>query len=540
MKFNVNSLKGRVLFLALFFILLFTTYSIYILYQTYTIKKTFYILSKNAEPSITLTFVALFNFGASLSTINEYASKNDTTGYYEGISKNITSSKGLVEQIEKYCDTLGISNNKNIYDSVMVNIDSFYKSMYKQVCLIQNKKMSIEARAKLDSTIKANYVNDVHPKYWKLNNSMFEYLHSFREIKENINAELSNRIANILITITILVLSAIAISILLLLNTNKFINNSINKIISHIKKVSVGQLIILQDNSKNEAAEVISATNILAHNLQNASEFASHIGKGDFNFDFKPSSEHDVLGKSLVTMRNELQSFKIEDDQRFWVNQGFAKFGEVLRTYNNDLSLLSEKFVSELVKYLDANQGTLFVLNNETENEYLELTACYAYSKKKFLDEKVEIGDGLVGQVYLEGEYVYLTDIPEDYIKITSGLGEALPTSVLIMPAKIEDVVLGVIEIASFDELPQYKIDFINKLGEDLASVLQNVRNNEKTKMLVSQLQERSEQMNSQEEELRQNMEELIATQEEMIRKEKEYIDEIESLKIEVKKLKSS
>lgn len=540
MKFNINSLKGRVLFLALFFILLFASYSIYILYQTYTIKKTFYTLSKNAEPSITLTFVTLFNFGASLSTINEYASKNDTTGYYVGISKNIISSKVLVEQIGKYCDTLGITNNKNFYDSVMVNINSFYSALNKHISLVQNKKMSIEARAKLDSTIKANYVNDVHPKFWKLNGSMFDYLNSFRDMKENINTELSNRIANILITITILVLSAIAISILLLLNTNKFINNSINKIISHIRKVSVGQLIILHDNSKNEAAEVISATNVLAQNLQNASEFASHIGKGDFNFDFKPSSEHDVLGKSLVTMRNELQSFKIEDEQRFWVNQGFAKFGEILRTYNNDLSLLSEKFVSELVKYLGANQGTLFVLNNETVNEYLELTACYAYNKKKFLESKVEIGDGLVGQVYLEGEYVYLTDIPQDYIKITSGLGEALPTCVLIMPAKIEENVLGVIEIASFEELPQYRIDFIKKLGEDLASVLQNVRNNEKTKMLVGQLQERSEQMHSQEEELRQNMEELIATQEEMIRKEKEYIDEIESLKIEVKKLKSS
>ena len=193
--------------------------------------------------------------------------------------------------------------------------------------------------------------------------------------------------------------------------------------------------------------------------------------------------------------------------------------------------------IKHLVGYLKANQGGLFILNeNDATNPYLELISCYAYDRKKHLNKIIEIGEGLVGQAYLEKETIYITEIPKEYIHITSGLGGAAPTCILIVPIKNNNSVEGVIEIASFNLLEEHEISFIEKLAENIASALSNLKTNEKTKKLLQESQSQEEQLRSQEEEMRQNMEELSATQEQMVNKEREYLNVIEKLKISLAK----
>jgi GAF domain-containing protein len=200
-------------------------------------------------------------------------------------------------------------------------------------------------------------------------------------------------------------------------------------------------------------------------------------------------------------MKADLKNTAEEDKKRNWTTEGLAKFGDILRNNTDDLAALANNIISNLVKYIGANQGGLFVINDHNTNEvFLELIACYAWEKKKFIEKKVQKSEGLVGQVWQEGELIYITDIPQDFIKITSGLGGANPNSILVVPLKVNEETYGVIELASFQKFEQYQIDFMTKLAESIASTLAAAKTNERTKFLLEQSQQQTEEMRAQEE----------------------------------------
>lgn len=271
-----------------------------------------------------------------------------------------------------------------------------------------------------------------------------------------------------------------------------------------------------------------------------ATEFVKAIEQGNLDIRYNGDDQVDegnTLAISLISMRDQMKKFSQEERQRTWVSEGLAKFADILRDKSEEIQELSNDIISNLVKYMDANQGALYIINDDdTSDVFLEMKACYAYERKKHIDKRIPIGEGIVGQVVLEKSSNYMKAIPADFIKITSGLGASLPRYLLIVPLKLEEQVLGVVEIASFVEIKQYQIDFVEKLGESIASTVSSVKVNDRTRKLLNETQAQAEQMRSQEEEMRQNMEELSATQEEMHRvltevqgKERYMIDLIDS-----------
>ncbi len=275
----------------------------------------------------------------------------------------------------------------------------------------------------------------------------------------------------------------------------------------------------------------------LTDNLKNIRKIALEVGRGAFDHEIKVFDDKGELGSALAQMRESLKKVAREDQQRNKVNEGLAKFSEILGNYTNDLSRFGDEVIFNLVKFLDANQGGVFTVTEDEEQvEYLELIACYAYDKKKYINKKIRKGQGLVGQVWQEGKKVYLTEVPDNYVNITSGLGYSNPRCILIVPLNFNDSTHGVIELASFRELETFELEFIDKAAESIASALASVKVNDRTQKLLAESKELTEQMRAQEEEMRQNMEELQATQEEMQRREEERIKEIEELK---KKLKN-
>ncbi len=341
--------------------------------------------------------------------------------------------------------------------------------------------------------------------------------------------ENSLRIFGKIINYSLILLTIFAISIGYV--TSRSLRRPIDKIKNVLLQMAKG---ILPDEKieegKDEIGQMSYALNQLVGSLKDVSNFANQIGRGNFDTGFKPLSEEDKLGNSLIQMRDELKSAsdeekkrKEEDDQRNWATQGQAKFAEILRENNDNMDELSYNVISNLVKYLGANQGGLFLINNNDPSHiFIEMASCYAYDRRKYSQKKLELGEGLIGRCIQEMESIYMTDIPNDYIQITSGLGGENPRSLLLVPLILNDEIFGVLEIASFNEIYPYQVEFVEKIAESIASTIATVRTNIKTAILLEQSQQQAEEMSAQEEEMRQNMEELRATQEQSARKEQE------------------
>jgi methyl-accepting chemotaxis protein len=270
-----------------------------------------------------------------------------------------------------------------------------------------------------------------------------------------------------------------------------------------------------------------NSVNTLINGLNKTAEFANEIGKGNLNAEFDLLSDKDILGKSLLEMRESLRNAKTqeenrksEDEKQNWATQGIAKFGDILRQNNDDMNEFSYNIISNLVKYINANQGGIFIINDDDKKDrFIELIASYAYEKRKYIEKRIELGVGLIGRCIQEQKAIYMTSLPEDYISITSGLGKAVPSSLLIIPLKVNEEIFGVIELAGFNEFEPHVIKFVEDIGESIASTISSTKINIRTNQLLEQSQQQSEEMSAQEEEMRQNMEELQATQEEADRK---------------------
>lgn len=226
----------------------------------------------------------------------------------------------------------------------------------------------------------------------------------------------------------------------------------------------------------------------------------------------------DASEKKLSDYVTDAEKTQEEERKRRWISEGIASIGEILRSDEGDRTY--DKLVSYIVKHLNANQAALFLTEEQNGDAIMKLRACYAYDRKKFIEKTIAPGEGLAGQCYLEKESIYITQVCEDFVNITSGLGSGRPRALLITPLKVNDTVEGVIEMASFTTFEKHQIQFVEQAASVIGSAVGNSRINTHTKELLKQAQMQAEQIRSQEEEMRQNLEELTATQEEMRRKE--------------------
>ena len=270
--------------------------------------------------------------------------------------------------------------------------------------------------------------------------------------------------------------------------------------------------------------------------IERNASFAKKIGEGSFDVDFKPDAS-DPLGHSLVIMRDNLLANNEKESEQNYIAEGKEIVSDILRIHNK-IDELSYQVIVNLIHYVKAIQGALYLYDEEGNS--LINVATYAYNRKKFVNQEFKVGQGLVGQCAFEMDVIYLTEIPSDYVSITSGiLGDAKPQSILIVPLITDEKLQGVIEIASLEpEIPELTIKFMRELGEIIARTIFNLRINQKTETLLLEAQKMTTELQENEEQLRQNAEEMRVTQEELQRSNEQLESKISEVENAQKTLK--
>ncbi len=225
------------------------------------------------------------------------------------------------------------------------------------------------------------------------------------------------------------------------------------------------------------------------------------------------------LAKSLQALYEQDVSFAAKEAEHSWTTQGIAKFVEILRSSNQTIEELSQSIISNLVKYIGAHQGGIYVVEtDEAGMDLLRLTGAYAHDHE-LLGTTYNIGEGLVGQAFEDKSTILINELSEGHFIIRSGAGEAPPKALLIVPAIVNDNAFAVIEIASFSAFQPYQVAFVERLGESIAAAISGSIAALRNRRLLEELSMQTEQMRAQEDLMRQNVEQAFQMQAELEKK---------------------
>jgi len=213
----------------------------------------------------------------------------------------------------------------------------------------------------------------------------------------------------------------------------------------------------------------------------------------------------DTINQMIANLRETTQKNAEQD----WLNMNLARISGLMQG-QRDLATVSRLIMSEISPLVSAQHGAFFLTHADNGGEpELRLIASYGYQKRKSVSNRFKIGEALVGQAALEGKSILVSDAPPDYVKVTSGLGEATPVNIVVMPILFEDRVLAVVELASLRAFSDVNQAFLEQLGETLGVVLNAIIANRRTEELLEQSQSLAEELQSQSEELQSQQEEL-------------------------------
>lgn len=273
----------------------------------------------------------------------------------------------------------------------------------------------------------------------------------------------------------------------------------------------------------------------LSDTLSDYADLVENIGNKKFNNSFKPLDEQDILGTALYRMQKKIIKADEQERERKWIIEGVAEIGAILRS-SNELNVLGLEVIKYMVSKIAGVQGAIYVLNEKESNgtDRFDLISCYAYDRKKHINNGFVTGEGLAGQAAFEKDTIFRTEVPDEYFHITSGLiTDKKPSSLLILPLITNEKVYGVIEFGAVHVFNSKQVKFAEEVAPIIARTLFNILVNEKTSRLLKQSQQMSSELQSQQEVLQKNAEDMEVAQEELQKAN-------ESLQVQMTEVKNS
>nr|MDQ3046927.1 HAMP domain-containing protein [Bacteroidota bacterium] len=261
---------------------------------------------------------------------------------------------------------------------------------------------------------------------------------------------------------------------------------------------------------KNLTENVNQLAENLTTQVRSISEVASAVTKGDLTRNIRVDAKGEVeeLKDTINQMITNLRETTLLNQDQDWLKSNLAKFTQMLQG-QKDLQTVAQRILSELAQVVTAHYGAFYILSTDEETPKLKLFAAYAYKSEKNIPKEFEIGEGLVGQCAFEKERIILSNVPRDYVKISSGLGKAKPSNLIVLPVLFENNVKAVIELGSLETFSQTHLDFLSQLTESIGIVVNTIETNSRTEELLEQSQSLAGELKIQQEELRRTNDEL-------------------------------
>ncbi|MFN8439005.1 MAG: hypothetical protein U0V72_15450 [Cytophagales bacterium] len=332
----------------------------------------------------------------------------------------------------------------------------------------------------------------------QLSQTSYNLTSSLTKIQNNVDGKTNLEFG--FLKYTIWLASAVLLVFLVLIAVLYYIfSEAIKKPIEKLKNVAeeiaYGKLSVNIEYLKKYTilAELTASIQKIIEAYKNTIVVISNISKNETKNVVEILHKDDEVGLALKAVNDEFILMREKEAQAMWLNEGLAKYADISRQYNT-LEEFGEHTLLFLIKYLSLNQGAFYVVNDNLEIE-IKRVSTYAYDRKKYVSQILKPREGLVGQAFLEQESIYLTDIPNGYMKITSGLGEATASSVYILVCKSQEKVNSLLEFASFQTLLPQQIDFLEKIGEAIGASVYFIKTNEHTQKLLNDFKEQKEHL---------------------------------------------
>ncbi len=284
----------------------------------------------------------------------------------------------------------------------------------------------------------------------------------------------------------------------------------------------------------NEKDELGIGLDDVTRSLREVTKIAESVANGDLNANLKTKGKHDLLGKSINMMIDNLCSVENQHIDDSWIKTGQNELSDCLRG-EQELQQLTRNVVSFLAKYIGANVGVIYLFN--AVDNTLEMAGSYAYTHRRQYQNKIKMGEGLLGQVALEKQAIILSDAPKDYLELASSLGNTSPNFVLIAPIFQEEQLKGVIELGSLEPISNRALKLVELVSENIAIAIKSNVDHSRLQDLLEQTQKHQEELKANNDELekhtqvlKQNEEELQTQSEELQQTNEELEEKTEYL----------
>jgi len=315
---------------------------------------------------------------------------------------------------------------------------------------------------------------------------------------------------------------------------------NLNTCLQNLKEGKIYQLPETKGN--NELTNIIGNIQIILNKIETATEFIKQVEAGNYSTQLPVSNNNDKLAIALNNMMIKLVEMneasklrRMENQVQQWKSKGIEIINDVLRNSTKNYETFLKEILTELTKYVEATVATMFLIQKkEGENSHIEqvsTVANYKYYKTKKI---IQLNEGLVGRCIFEKKHIILTEIPENYIEISSGLGTAKPRNLLIAPLQNDSEILGALEFATFQIFENHVIDFILMVAEDITTTLQNIYINNKTNELLQESRLNAKRNEENDKKYQQIILKSKNKMNEMLEREKQLVEENERLKRQI------